>query len=139
MNPLLKNILAVIAGIIVGGIVNARLVWLGGTFVIPAPAGVDPMDPASIAASLDLFGPQHFIFPFLGHALGTLVGAIVAATLAVSHKMRFALGIGIFFLIGGISNLAMIPTPTWFAALDLILAYIPMGWLGGKVVSTSAK
>lgn len=24
----------------------------------------------------------------------------------------------------------MIPAPTWFIALDLVVAYIPMAWLG---------
>ena len=28
---------------------------------------------------------------------------------------------------------SMIPGPTWFAALDLLVAYIPMGWLGGTL------
>lgn len=134
MNPIVKNILAVVAGIILGMIVNFGLVWIGSK-IIAAPAGVDPMDPASIANSLHLFGPQHFVFPFLGHALGTLSGAILAAWLAVSRKLWYGLGIGIFFLLGGIANLSMIPTPTWFAALDLLLAYVPMGWLGGRIAA----
>ena len=132
MNPMIKNILAAIAGILVGMVVNMGLVVLGSV-IIPPPPGVDVMDATSIADSLHLFGPQNFVFPFLAHALGTLAGAFVAAKLAVSHKMRFALGIGIFFLIGGVANLTMIPAPTWFAALDLIVAYLPMGWLGGKM------
>jgi len=27
----------------------------------------------------------------------------------------------------------MLPSPLWFAVLDLIVAYIPMGWMGGKL------
>jgi len=27
----------------------------------------------------------------------------------------------------------MIPGPTWFAAVDIVIAYIPMAWLGGKL------
>lgn len=132
MNPMIKNSLAAIAGIVVGTVVNMGLIMVGSA-IIPAPPGVDVMDSTSIANSLHLFEPQHFVFPFLAHALGTLVGAFVAAKLAVSHKMRFAFGIGIFFLIGGVASLTMIPAPTWFAALDLIVAYLPMGWLGGKM------
>ncbi len=135
MNPIIRNILAVVAGIVVGMVVNMGLVMIGGS-VIPPPNGVDVTNADSISASIHLFGPQHFVFPFLAHALGTLAGAAVAALLAVSHKMRIALGIGAFFLLGGIANLFLIPGPTWFAALDLIVAYIPMGWLGGKMVSS---
>ena len=27
----------------------------------------------------------------------------------------------------------MIPAPAWFIALDLIVAYIPMAWIGGRL------
>jgi len=76
---------------------------------------------------------KYFIFPFLAHALGTLVGAIIAGSIAVNHKMKFSLAIGVLFLIGGIMVNYMLPGPTWFAAIDILLAYIPMAWLGGKI------
>jgi hypothetical protein len=132
MNPILRNILAVIIGIIGGGFVNMGLVMLGGA-VIPAPEGVDVTTMEGLKASMHLFGPQNFIFPFLAHALGTLVGAWMVALIAATRKMIFALVIGGLFLIGGIVNVFMLPSPVWFSALDLIVAYIPMGWLGGKL------
>jgi hypothetical protein len=72
--------------------------------------------------------------PFLAHALGTFAGALFAALIAANHKMKFALGIGVFFLIGGIANICMLPSPLWFTALDLIGAYIPMGYIAGKII-----
>jgi hypothetical protein len=63
--------------------------------------------------------------------LGTLVGAFIAAKVAASHKMMFALGIGVFFLLGGIMMVLMFGGPVWFAVLDLLGAYLPMGFLGG--------
>src|SRR5687767_6100701 len=134
MPPILRNILAVIAGVIVGSVVNMGLV-LVGPHVIPAPEGVNVMDAESVKANVHLFQPKHFVFPFLAHALGTLAGALVAAFIAVSHKMKFALGLGAWFLIGGIVASLMIPAPTWFIALDLIAAYIPMAWLGGLLAT----
>ncbi len=74
------------------------------------------------------------MFPFLAHAIGTLVGAFIAALIAVNHKMKFALAIGIFFLIGGIINVMMLPSPIWFAILDIVGAYIPMAWIGGNLL-----
>jgi len=132
MNPILRNILAVVAGMIIGSLVNMGLIMISGK-VIPPPAGVDVTNMESLKSSMHLFEPRHFIFPFLAHALGTLVGAYVAFIIAASHKIKFALGIGVFFLIGGIINVFMLPAPTWFAVLDLVAAYIPMGWLGGKL------
>jgi len=131
MNPIVKNILAVIAGVIIGGIVNMGIVNIGGS-IIPPPEGADVTTMEGLAASMQLFEPRHFIMPFLAHALGTLVGAAVAGLIAASHKMKIALGIGAFFLIGGIVMVISVPSPTWFAALDLIVAYLPMGYLAGK-------
>jgi hypothetical protein len=77
--------------------------------------------------------------PFLAHALGTFLGAFIAATIAAKHKMRFALGISIWFMIGGIINIFMLPSPTWFTILDLAGAYIPLGYIAGKLVETRGK
>ena len=70
--------------------------------------------------------------PFLAHALGTLVGAYIAARFAANNNMRFALLIGLIFLAGGIANVMMLPSPLWFTLVDLLGAYIPMAYLGGK-------
>jgi hypothetical protein len=94
MNSTLKNILATVAGVIGGSLVNIGLVNLNGK-VIPFPEGVDVSTMETLAASMTLFEPIHFLMPWLGHALGTLVGAFIAA--------------------------------------DLILAYIPMAWLGVRL------
>lgn len=132
MHPILRNILAVLAGAIIGAVVNSGIIMLSGQ-IIPPPPGANLTTTEGINAALPLMGPQHFIMPFLAHALGTLVGAMVAALIAVSHKLKFALGIGVLFLTGGIAACFMIPAPVWFIALDLLIAYIPMAYLGGRL------
>jgi hypothetical protein len=124
----LRNVLAVVAGLVMGGAVNMALV-IACPLVIPPPAGVDVSDPQSLSASMQLFEPKHFVFPFLAHALGTLVGALVAFLIAASHKPVFAFVIGACFLLGGIAAARMIPAPTWFVVLDLAAAYVPMAFL----------
>jgi len=131
MNPILRNILAVIAAWLLGSIVNMALVTTGHS-VFPIE-GLDPNDMEALAAVMPTLSSEYFIFPFLAHAVGTLVGAIVVTLVAANHHMKFAIGIGAFFLIGGIVASYMIPAPTWFVVTDLVLAYIPMGWLGGKM------
>ena len=44
------------------------------------------------------------------------------------------MAIGIFFLIGGIVNIYLLPSPIWFSILDLAGAYIPMAFIAGKFV-----
>ncbi|HRJ31360.1 MAG TPA: hypothetical protein PLV21_02320 [Cyclobacteriaceae bacterium] len=132
MNPILKNTIAVVAGIVVGSFVNMGIIMISGS-IIPPPAGADVTTMEGLKESLHLFEPRHFIFPFLAHALGTLVGAFVAAKIAATYRITFAIIIGCVFLIGGITNVIMLPSPFWFTLLDLGGAYFPMGYLGGKL------
>lgn len=129
MKTIARNVLAVLAGVVVGSIVNMGLVNLGPV-VIPLPEGADVSTMDRLHESMALFTPANFLFPFLGHALGTLAGAFLAAKLAASHGAKLAVGIGVLFLIGGIAAASMIGGPLWFVLTDLIVAYIPMGYLG---------
>ncbi len=138
MNSTVRNILAIVTGLVLGSIVNMGIIMISGS-IIPPPEGADVTTMEGLKESMHLFQPKHFIFPFLAHALGTLVGAIIAASIAVNHKMKFALAIGVFFLIGGIVNIIMLPSPTWFAIVDLVGAYILMAWIGGELVVKKKK
>lgn len=131
MRKLFRNILAVLAGVVIGSVVNMAIITFGPA-LIPPPAGADMTTPEGLALAIALFEPRHFITPFLAHALGTLVGALVAYVVAASHKARFAYAIGGLFLVGGIAACFMIPAPAWFMAADLLLAYMPMAWLAIK-------
>lgn len=132
MHPILRNILAVILGIIIGSIVNMGILMMSGK-VIPPPEGADVTTAEGLKASLHLFEPKHFIFPFLAHALGTFAGSLVAAFIAANRKMTYALVISVLFLAGGIMNAFMLPGPMWFNVLDIVVAYLPMGYLAGKI------
>lgn len=129
MNPIVKNILAVISGIFVGGLINMGLINVG-SMLIALPEGADQSTMEGFQASMKMMKPVNFLFPFLAHALGTLSGAYVAARFAGSHPVKLALGIGVFFLLGGATMVALVGGPVWFAVCDLGLAYIPMGYLG---------
>jgi len=136
MNPILKNILIFIGALIVGSLVNIALVNLGPS-IIPLPEGASVTDMDKLKESMLLFEPKNFIFPFLGHAMGTLVGAFIVAKFAATSHMKLALGMGVWFLLGGIYAVYLLGGPMWFKALDLIVAYIPMGWLGGRLAGRS--
>jgi hypothetical protein len=132
MPRLLRNVAALLAGVVIGGTVNMALVVLGPS-LIPPPAGVDVSDAESLRRSIHLFEPRHFVMPFLAHAAGTLAGALAAHLIAVTHKLPIALAIGGVFLCGGVAASFMIPAPAWFIALDLLGAYMPMAWLGSRL------
>jgi hypothetical protein len=138
MNPIVKYILAVITGIIIGGALNMGIIMISGK-IIPPPDGADLTTMEGLKAAMHLLQPKHFIIPFLAHALGTFVGALLTSIIAAKHKMRFALGISVWFLLGGIINIFMLPSPTWFTILDLTGAYIPMGYLAGNLAERNKK
>jgi len=131
MNPTIRNILAIIAGVAVGSMVNMGILSLTNS-IIPPPEGVDPTDFESIKANIHLYEAKHFVMPFLAHALGTLAGALVACLIGVSHYKRLAMVIGFWFLLGGLVMAYLLPH--WFAVVDLLLAYIPMALLGWSMV-----
>lgn len=132
MHPILRNVLAVIAGFVVGSIVNMFFITISGS-VIPPPNGADVTTTEGLQASIHLFEPKHFIFPFLAHALGTLAGAFLTAKLAGTNALKCALVIGFLFFMGGTASIFMLPSPLWFNILDLVVAYFPMAYLGWKL------
>ena len=113
----LLNLSRVIAALFVGSTINICLVWLGNQW-LPAPADFKNAPPIP------------FLSPFLAHAVGTLSAAMLMCWLKPKETRRYALIVGIIFLMGGISACFMIPAPAWFIAADLLLAYIPMALLG---------
>ena len=131
MTPTVKNIIAIVCGWFIGSLVNMGLIEAGHT-LIPIE-GLDPNNMKALAKVMPTLSAKFFIFPFLAHALGTLVGAIFAGWIATSHKMKFSLAIGVLFLLGGIVISFMLPAPIWFIACDIIIAYIPMAFIGGKI------
>jgi hypothetical protein len=129
---IVRNIVAVIVGILIGGAVNLGLVTLGYS-IFPLPEGADVSSMDRLAATIHLLEPKNFIFPLLGHAAGPLVGTFLAMLIAASHKGKIAIGMGAWFLLAGIIANVMIPAPLWFKAVDLIFAYVPMTWIGAKL------
>lgn len=137
MKPIVRNILAAVCGLILGSIVNMGLILVSGK-VVPPPAGADVETMDGLRASMPLFQPIHFLFPFLAHAMGTLVGALGATLLAGSRRFAIGMIVGVLFLAGGATNVFMLPSPLWFNVVDLVGAYIPMAWLGATLATRRA-
>jgi len=134
MKPGVKRILAIITGMALGSAVNMLILHAGTAYMIPPPAGANISSPEALAASMPLFQPKHFVFPFLAHALGTLFGSVTAALISPLSPLRTSLPVGILFLLGGAYMVYELPSPAWFNVLDLTCAYIPMAFAGAVLV-----
>ena len=130
MNTILKNTLALVFGLLIGGALNMLIIMISSA-IIPPPAGSDLTTMEGLKAAMHLMEPKHYLLPFIAHAAGSFIGAFSTAKIAATSKMKLALAIGICFLVGGIMNVVMLPSPLWFTFVDVGLAYIPMAYLGG--------
>jgi uncharacterized membrane protein HdeD (DUF308 family) len=138
MHPILKNSLAILAGAFIGGALNMAIIMVS-SHIIPPPDGADLKTMEGLKAAMHLMEPKHFLMPFLAHALGTLVGSCITAYIVPNQKIMYALLIATWFMIGGIMNIFMLPSPTWFTITDLVGAYLPMGFLGGYIATRLTK
>ncbi len=127
-----RNAIAVITGVVCGSVLNFALVS-AGMELFPLPPGTDPSSMEDLRRVMRTLPPENFMFPFLGHALGTAAGAYLTSKFAASHQRRLSLSIGVFFLLGGLAMILNCGGPVWFIATDLLLAYLPMAFVGHRL------
>lgn len=125
------NILAILVGVLIGGIVNMAIVTSGG-FLIAPPQGADLTTEKGLLAAMPLMEPKHFLMPFLAHAIGTFVAAYLATRFSKTKAIRIPIIIAALFFIGGLIDVLELHAPIWFSCTDLALAYFPMAFLAYK-------
>jgi hypothetical protein len=134
MKKIFLSILAVLVGLFAGAFINGGIINISGD-IIPPPTGANLKTMKGLIDAMKIMEPKHFIMPFLAHALGTFIGAMLCSLVARSQKLILALSIGLTFFIGGFMMVLQLPAPLWFDLVDLIFAYFPMAWLGYWVIS----
>jgi hypothetical protein len=138
MKGIVLNVLVFVACVFAGGMAN-MLIIINSSAIIPHPAGFDLTTEEGLKSGMPFMEPKHFIMPFLAHAIGTLVGAFFVTLFIKDRKLFRALLVGFLFFLGGASMIFKLPSPLWFDALDLGLAYIPMAWIGYKLALRFSK
>lgn len=128
---IIKSILAIIAGIVAGSIINAAVIFLCNT-IFGIPEGMILWDEESVKAHADKLTTANFTGTLLAHQLGTLAGAFIAAKIAPFRKMIFSLVVGVWFLACGIYAASLIVPPIGFLVADILL-YVPIAIIGGKL------
>ena len=134
---MVRNIVAVIVGLIAGSAFNMAIIMVSW-MLYPPPAGVDLMkDPEAMKAYVATLSLPAILIVLVAHAGGALVGGLVASAIARRSPTVLGAIVGGFFLLGGIVNAISIPAPLWFVVLDLIL-YVPCGILGARLIRPKA-
>lgn len=114
-----RRLVGVLLGIVVA-MVTIVLMEMAGMWVYPLPTGVDPKDPASLAAAMSTMPVGAFLFVLLGWVLGAGAGGTVARAVARHEGRGAALTVGGLVLVGALYNLWTIPHPVWFAVVAVI-------------------
>lgn len=133
----MKKVLAVIAGVIAGGIVVYLIEFIGHT-VYPLPADVDPTDMEQLAAYMPNMPLGALLFVVLGWIAGSFAGGFAARKVDKGPGNLHVLIVGGIFTIFGIVNFIYIPHPIWMIVLGLVIP-IPLALYGGKVAAGKAE
>jgi hypothetical protein len=125
----IRKALSVIAGMVAGFIV-VSIVEAFSSQVFPVPDGLDIKDRADLAWYVSTLPATAFLFVLGAHILGAFVAGFTCVAVSRTGWMMGALFCGGVILAGGIANLFIIPHPTWFRIVD-VLVYLPSAWFGG--------
>ena len=128
---MLRNFLAVIAGIFIGNVV-IRLIQRVSNEIYPIPESLDTSNMEALAEYINTLPFNALLLLLLSHVIGTLIAAFVAVRISSSHSPLFALVVGGLILLMAVVFFFQLKHPVWFMALDLIL-YLPIAWLGGQL------
>jgi hypothetical protein len=119
----LRNILGVVVGLVVGSVANMALVQLNLT-LFPMPDGADMNDPVAFAAYVQSLPATAFLLVFAAHCAQAGVGGWVAARIGASRPL-------VLTVVGAILNLVMLSPPAWtWAELPLIVG---AAWAAGAL------
>ena len=126
---MLRNVGAVIAGLVAGMIVNLALVQINTVF-FPLPDGVDLADTAQMRDAIQDLPAAAWILVFAAHLGQSFAGAWVAARLGGSHWMTLAMIVGVVSLGAGIANALMLSAPAW-TWIEMPF-YLVVAWMAGR-------
>lgn len=131
MHPILRSVLAVLAGALVAFVLIAVIELLSGKLY---PLHVKSGDPEDLAAAMARAPLGALLLLLLGWAVGTAAGAWTAARAAGRSHLVHGLVVGVLLLGAAIENLLAIPHPLWFWIAAVAL-FLPCAYLGATLAA----
>lgn len=129
---MIRNIVAVIAAFITGGIAVFGIEALSHSFY-PLPEGMDPSDMKQIAEYIKTAPIGPMVFVLLAQSAGSFVGGFVTGLISRSKQTVVAIVYGLLGLAMAALNLILVPVhPLWFAIASVILP-IPLALVGSSL------
>lgn len=132
--PLVKTILAVIAGVIAGGAI-VFVTEVVGHSLYPPPADINLADPEDVKRLMANLPAGAFLMVLVGWFLGSFAGAFIAYS--ISRKAIAAWTVAAIFILFTAMNFMMIPHPAWMIAAGLLIP-LASAWLALRLRRGSA-
>ena len=133
MNPLLRKLLAIVGGVVVGGTVVALSETVGHS-IYPPPADINVKDPEDLKRLLDVMPLQAKLLVVAAWFLGAFAGAWAAIRIGGENRLGWT--IGLVFVVLSIMTVLSIPHPLWMAVCAIILPFVA-AWLAIRVSGNS--
>jgi len=119
---MVRNIGAVVAGILVVGIVVGGLQY-ATSLLYPLPEGLDPFDPANAEAlgeHMSRMPVSAWLLAFASEIVGVFLGALAAGTIARDRQAVFVGVLVVVGIAGSITNWVSFSHPMWFIIGQLV-------------------
>jgi len=136
MHPVVRSILAVIAGMLIAFVLIA-VVQLIGMRVYPPPPGMDPTDIESMKAMRTQVPLGALLFVLLSYTVGSVAGGWLAALIGPAAKMTHAMTVAALLFGAGLMNLMTIPHPAWFWVASSLVYWLG-AWSGAQAAGGTA-
>lgn len=131
---LIRNIAAVVVGLVLGGIINWYIGILN-TQIFPLPEGETFLslmeDSEALKAWIESLPQTAFILVLVAHLSQAFFGGYIAALISKRNVMCAALVVGGVSLLAGLMNMASIPAPLWLW-VEMPL-YLLVAWYASKL------
>ena len=108
----IRDALGIVLGLVLGIVIIATVETFGYL-----PHGIEDLTP--------------FMVALFGYAIGTLVGATIAARIA-RHGRWAAVAVAVALGALAVYNVAVLPHPLWFLPLAIAI-FVGAGWVGARL------
>ena len=137
---IIRGVLGVIAGFVAAGVVMMLVESLNRFVLYPelGNAAQGLKDKEAIRTLMASAPVGALLVVLLGWALGSLVGGYLAAWIARSAPVAYALVLGVLLTLAGIGNNLMLPPPAWFW-IPTVLLFLPAAWVGARMAPAAGS
>ena len=133
---MIRNILAVIVGVVVGWIVFI-VIQAVLPFIFPPTVYLDLNSQAAIEAYMASITPAMFAVVLAGYAIVSFIAGLLIGKVAASKGNLIPFIVGGIFMVGWILNLIALPHPKWVAIVGFFM-FIPFTVLGKGLTAGAA-